>query len=524
MNHTSFLSNKKRTVCTLFLCCCPLLFARTAFSAKIPDLYSSLFGDSDCTIENNCEDADYPADTSESNSAAGKTADTVSYALRYKHNRYHGAHITGAVSGGGYAGFLQLQSPYPMPYFELSVKNFGMGVYPLFALQQKYPEKNIPSLFAGTGSLMFGNLLSLLQKPAITSIKPDAPVFSFPHNDFVRVGQSNHGMHYAVSLTGREWSGAFIASPEKKQKRMQYGLYTGWQKKYADYQGLQLGVQQFTGFTPLIPEKNTAPVSAKMQYHSIAALRFLLKHPNIACDTTGICTVSAEKQLSGSFTAHLHGFYRYAGVHYDCNYVHSNHIAWKGKHEPQHLFTAFRPYVKAGIFSLYGLYSYQNTIHGYGITAHIKHSIVRWKGEWIARKQIHTLNTAITITGQPEWFSTVRYFDKAGVKTTVRLQEQAVNPLIIKDYTLSAYTVFGIVDGLSCGISGSWMQKTSSKKLKKSKTAVEVFSYTAPEYGGKTFLKLQKEGIGRTHSGTIEFSAKSVPPYFDFSISYTLRK
>lgn len=524
MNYTSFFYNKKRIICTLFLCCFPLLFARTAFSAKIPDLYSGLFDDSDCTAENGCGEFEDNVPESNDTSVDESSDEAFSYAIRYKHNLHHGARITGAVSGGGYDCFLQLQSPYPMPYFELNVKNFGMGIYPLFALQKKYPEKNIPSLFAGTGSLAFGNLLSIVQKPAITFIKPDAPVFSFARNDFVRVGQSNQGMHYAVSLTGKEWAGAFVASPERKQKRMQYGVYTGWQKKNLIHQGLHLGVQQFIGFTPFIPEKRSAVFPERMQYHSIAALRFLLKHPNIACDTTGICSVSTEKQVSGSVRTHLHGFYRYAGMHWDFNYVHSNHIAWKGKQEKQQIFTALRPYMEIGIFSLYGLYSYQNGMHGYGVSAHIKKPIVRWKGEWIFRTQMHTLTTAITVIGQSEWFASVCYFDKAGIKAAVRLQDQAVNPLMVKDYTFSAYTMFRIADGLSCGLSSSCTQKTVSKKLRKNKSPIEVFAYTAPEYGGKAFLALQKEGIGRTHTGKIEFSAKSVPPYFDFSISYTLKK
>ena len=87
--------------------------------------------------------------------AAKETASERDYFFRYMHSIRKGAQISAGISGCGYIGYLQLEAPMPIPYFELSIRNFGIGLYPLAALQSYFPEKNIPTLFLGAGG---GNL------------------------------------------------------------------------------------------------------------------------------------------------------------------------------------------------------------------------------------------------------------------------------------------------------------------------------------------------------------------------------
>ena len=81
----------------------------------------------DESVKQQIDKADSSSDVQQNDKADAKhTAPERDYFFRYVHSVHKGARISAGVSGRGYIGYLQLESPMPVPYFELSVRNFGV--------------------------------------------------------------------------------------------------------------------------------------------------------------------------------------------------------------------------------------------------------------------------------------------------------------------------------------------------------------------------------------------------------------
>ena len=470
------------------------------------------------------------------------------YFLRYVHSVRKGARISAGISGRGYMGYLQLESPMPVPYFELSVRNFGVGLYPLAALQSSFPEKPIPTLFLGAGSLTFDSFLKTAQFSGFSKTKASYGGLTFPKEQFIGIGIAQKAIQYGVELYGEGWNGAFFASPEPQKQRMRYGVMAGWRMspKKAD---INTAIQCLTAFVPeLVREVKPSSVPstgggasagqpagsstpslalhaeyARQRYHTLFGLHAVFTHPIVSFATTGFCSYAADKTVSGAVQAEIDTWYRYAGVRTGGSYTGARAINWDGKQQTEQVTAFIQPYCKIGIFSLSTLYAFsmeeRKILHTGGVTAHVKHSIVRWKASWDYRNELHTIKSELACVSKPAWFSGVRWFKKAAVGSSVELQNRATNPFIIKKYTVYANSSFCITDGVFCAINGSF-----SQAIQKEENKYERLIYLqSPEYGGGVSVSFKRNGIDKVHSGTLEVSAKNKKPYFDIKLGYQIR-
>ena len=466
------------------------------------------------------------------------------YFFRYLHTLHKGALISGGISGRGYVGYLQLESPMPVPYFELSVKNFGAGLYPLAALQHSFPEKDIPTLFLGAGNLTFDGFLKAANFPGFSKIKASYGGLKFPREQFIGMGSSRKPVQYGVEVYGSGWDGVFFASPEPKKQRMRYGLMGGWRmnRKKLD---INFALQSLTAFMPepirevkvssaqsagggasLAPSTDTSVIyseNIRQRYHTLFGLNAVFTHPIASFKTTGFCSYAANKTVSGAVQTEFDVRYRYAGARTGGSYIGAHAVNWDGKQQNEQVTAFIQPYFKVGIFSVFTLYAFsmedRTMRHNGGLTAQIKHKVIRWKASWDYRKELHTVKTELTCVGKPAWFSGVQWFQKAGVGTSVALQDKTVNPFILKKYSVHANSNFCITDGVFCGINGSFSQTIRKKENKKE----QRIYLQSPVYGGGVYLSFKRNGIGKVHSGKLEVSVKNEKPYFNVKLGYQIR-
>ena len=479
---------------------------------------------------------------------AKQTAAQRDYFLRYVHSVRKGARISVGISGRGYMGYLQLESPMPVPYFELSVRNFGAGLYPFAALQSSFPEKPIPTLFLGAGSRTFDTFLKAAHFPGFSKTKASYGGITFPREQFIGIGIAQKAVQYGVEVYGRGWSGAFFASPEPQKQRMRYGIIAGW-RLFRQKADTNFAVQCLTAFMPeLIREVKTtsAPSAgesasagqptgssstsldmnseyARERYHTLFGLNVVFTHPIVSFATTGFCSYAADKTVSGAVQAEIDASYRYAGVRTGGSYTGGHAINWDGKQQTEQATAFIQPYCKVGIFSVSTLYASSmgegKILHTGGVTAHVKHRIVRWKASWDYRNELHTVKTELACVSKPAWFSGVQWFQKAAVGSSVQLQSKATNPFIVKKYTAYTNSTFCITDGVFCGINGSFSQAIGKEENKHER----LIYLQSPEYGGSVFVSFKRNGIGKVHSGTLEVSVKNKKPYFDIKLGYQIR-
>ena len=470
------------------------------------------------------------------------------YFFRYMHSVHKGARISAGVSGRGYIGYLQLESPMPVPYFELSVRNFGVGLYPLAALQSTFPEKNIPTLFLGAGNLTFDGFLKAANFPGYAKTKANYGGLKFPREQFIDIGSAQKAVQYGVEVYGGGWNGAFFASPEPKKQRMRYGIMGGWRmnRKKTD---INFAVQYLTAFIPeLVREVTTfsaqsagGGVSAGQQagtsntaldinseytrqrYHTLFGLNAVFTHPIVSFATTGFVSYAADKTVSGAVQTEADVWYRYVGVRTGGSYTGARAVNWDGKPQNEQGTAFIQPYFKVGLFSVFTLYAFsmENRVaqHNGGLITQIKHNVIRWKASWDYRNELHTVKTELTCVSRPKWFSGVQWFQKATLGTSAELQDRTANPFILKKYTVYANGSFCITDGVFCGIAGSL-----SQSIRKEENEKERLIYLQnPEYGGGVSVSFKRNGIGKVHSGTLEVSAKNKKPYFDIKLGYQIR-
>ena len=453
------------------------------------------------------------------------------YFFRYVHSVHKGARISAGVSGCGYIGYLQLESPMPVPYFELSVRNFGVGLYPLAALQSTFPEKNIPTLFLGAGNLTFDSFLKAAHFPGYAKTKASYGGLKFPREQFIGIGSAQKAVQYGVEVYGGGWNGAFFASPEPNKQRMRYGIMGGWRmnRKKAD---INFALQYLTAFMPeLIREVKTSSTPSanidgkdiRQRYHTLFGLNAVFTHPIVSFATTGFCSYAADKTVSGAVQAECDVWYAYAGIRTGGSYTGARAINWDGKLQNEQVTAFIQPHVKVGLFSLFTLYAfsmeYRTMQHNSGLTAQVKHSIVRWKASWDYRNELHTIKTELMCVSKPTWFSGVQWFQQAVIGSSVTLQDRTANPFILKKYTVYTKGSFCIVDGVFCAINGSF-----SQAIRKEENKYERLIYLqSPEYGGGVSVSFKRNGIGKVHSGTLEVSAKNKKPYFDIKLGYQIR-
>ena len=469
------------------------------------------------------------------------------YFFRYVHSLRKGARISIGISGRGYIGYLQLESPMPVPYFELSVRNFGVGLYPLAALQSSFPEKNIPTLFFGTGNLTFDGFLKAANFPGYTKTKASYGGLKFPREQFIGIGSVQKAVQYGVELYGGGWNGAFFASPEPKKQRMRYGIMGGWRmnRKKTD---INFALQYLTAFMPeLVREVKTSSTQSaggtsvgqsagtsgiplningeytRQRYHTLFGLNAVFTHPIVSFATTGFVSYAADKTVSGAVQAEADVWYRYAGVCTGGSYTGARAVNWDGKRQNEQGSAFIQPYFKVGIFSLFTLYTFSMEngvmLHNGGLITQVKHTVIRWKSSWDYRNELHTVKTELACVSQPAWFSSVQWFQKAALGASVELQDRTVNPFILKKYTTYANGCFCITDGIFCGIAGSLSQSVRKEENEKER----LIYLQNPEYGGSIFVSFKREGIGKVHSGKLELSAKNEKPYFDIKLRYQIR-
>ena len=279
------------------------------------------------------------------------------YFFRYVHSLRKGARISIGISGRGYIGYLQLESPMPVPYFELSVRNFGVGLYPLAALQSSFPEKNIPTLFFGTGNLTFDGFLKAANFPGYAKTKASYGGLKFPREQFIGIGSVQKAVQYGVELYGGGWNGAFFASPEPKKQRMRYGIMGGWRmnRKKTD---INFALQYLTAFMPeLVREVKTSSTQSaggtsvgqsagtsgiplningeytRQRYHTLFGLNAVFTHPIVSFATTGFVSYAADKTVSGAVQAEADVWSRYAGVCTGGSYTGARAVNWDGKRQ-----------------------------------------------------------------------------------------------------------------------------------------------------------------------------------------------
>lgn len=483
------------------------------------------------------------------NNASGKKKENSErdYFFRYVHSLRKGARISIGISGRGYIGYLQLESPMPVPYFELSVRNFGVGLYPLAALQSSFPEKNIPTLFFGTGNLTFDGFLKAANFPGYAKTKASYGGLKFPREQFIGIGSVQKAVQYGVELYGGGWNGAFFASPEPKKQRMRYGIMGGWRmnRKKTD---INFALQYLTAFMPeLVREVKTSSTQSaggtsvgqsagtsgiplningeytRQRYHTLFGLNAVFTHPIVSFATTGFVSYAADKTVSGAVQAEADVWYRYAGVCTGGSYTGARAVNWDGKRQNEQGSAFIQPYFKVGIFSLFTLYTFSMEngvmLHNGGLITQVKHTVIRWKSSWDYRNELHTVKTELACVSQPAWFSSVQWFQKAALGASVELQDRTVNPFILKKYTTYANGCFCITDGIFCGIAGSLSQSVRKEENEKER----LIYLQNPEYGGSIFVSFKREGIGKVHSGKLELSAKNEKPYFDIKLRYQIR-
>ena len=475
---------------------------------------------------------------------AKETALKCDYFFRYVHTVRKGARISTGISGRGYVGYLQLESPMPVPYFELSVKNFGVGLYPLAALQSTFPGKGIPALFLGAGNLVFDGFLKAANFSGFSKIKASYGGLKFPREQFIRIGSSSKAVQYGVEVYGSGWNGVFLASPEPKRQRMRYGLLGGWRvnRKKLD---INFALQYLTAFMPeLIKEvKSSSSQSAggetsevqstdsdmhdgeniRQRYHTLFGLNAVFTHSIVSFKTTGFVSYAADKTVSGAAQAEADVWYRYAGVRTGGSYTGARAVNWDGQQQNEQCVAFVQPYVKAGLFSMFTLYAFNMEdriiVHIGGFTAQVKHDIVRWKAGWDYRNELHTVKTELACVSEPTWFNGVQWFQKAAVGASVELQDRNINPFILKKYAIHANSAFCITDSVFCGINGSFSQALRKKENKKER----LIYLQNPVYGGGVYVSFKRNGIGKVHSAKLEVSVKNEKPYYDVKLVYQIR-
>ncbi|EPF29528.1 hypothetical protein HMPREF9195_00229 [Treponema medium ATCC 700293] len=495
-------------------------------------------------------------ETSESDIRQNNTADTNSketaskhdYFFRYVHSVHKGARISAGISGHGYIGYLQLESPMSVPYFELSVRNFGVGLYPLAALQSSFPEKNIPTLFLGAGNLTFDSFLKAAHFTGFSKTKASYGGVKFPREQFIGIGGAKKAVQYGIEVYGSGWNGVFFASPEPKKQRMRYGIMGGWRmnQKKAD---INFAVQYLTTFMPeLIREVKTSSAQSagggasagqpagtsntsldingeytRQRYHTLFGLNAVFTHPIVSFSTTGFCSYAADKTVSGAVQAEIDAWYRYAGIRTGGSYTGARAVNWDGKQQNEQVTAFIQPHFKIGLFSLFALYGFsmedRTMLHNGGLITQVKHKVIRWKASWDYRNELHTIKTEITCISQPKWFNGVQWFQKAAAGASVELQDNNVNPFILKKYAVHINGHFCITNGVFCGINGLF-----SQAILKEESENERFIYLqSPVYGGGVYVSFKRNGIGKIHSGKLEVSVKNEKPYFDIKLGYQIR-
>jgi len=476
--------------------------------------------------------ADSSSDIQQNDKADAKhTAPERDYFFRYVHSVHKGARISAGVSGRGYIGYLQLESPMPVPYFELSVRNFGVGLYPLAALQPSFPEKNIPTLFLGAGSLTFDSFLKTAQFSGFSKTKASYGGVKFPREQFIGIGNAQKAIQYGVEVYGSGWNGAFFASPEPKKQRMRYGLIDGWRmnQKKAD---INFAIQYLTAFMPeLIREVKTSSAESagiyggdiRQRYHTLFGLNAVFTHPVVSFSTTGFCSYAADKTVSGAVQAEIDAWYRYAGIRTGGSYTGARAVNWDGKQQNEQVTVFIQPHFKVGIFSLSALYGFsmedKTMLHNGGLITQVKHEVIRWKASWDYRNELHTIKTELICISKPKWFNGVQWFQKATAGASVELQDKTANPFILKKYAIHINGHFCITDGVFCGIAGSF-----SQAVRKEETENERLIYLQnPVYGGGVYVSFKRDGIGKVHSGKLEVSVKNEKPYYDVKLVYQVR-
>lgn len=484
------------------------------------------------------EEAEAQRQKNETEPQSHSSADPVRhrYFLRSVHGLHKGTRLSAGVSGRGYIGFLQLESPMPMPYFELSVKNFGAGVYPLASVQAAYPEKHIPALFLGAGCLRFGRFLKTADLSGYAKIRPSYAGVKLPGESFIGMGSSQKSVHYGIELYGGGWNGTFFASPEPKSKRMRYGLLGGWHMNRKKNE-IGISLQYLTGFMPELTGKEEPPSDkaaaaqgqeaasgdVRRRYHSLFGLNLVFTHPIVSFQTTGFCSYAADKTVSGGAQAECGLWYRYAGVNTGVSYTGRNAIGWDDKRQKERLTAFVQPYVKAGIFSLHTLYSLdkeeKTPLQSAGAVIQVRHKVIRWLSSWNYRNELHTVKGELACVSMPAWFRSIQWFQKATFGVSVELQPKAVNPLILKKYTAHVGGDFCITEGVFCGIRG-----TLTQSVGKEETETERIMFLKPPVcGSAVFVRFKRNGIEKVHSGKLELSVKNGKPYFDIKIGYQMQ-
>lgn len=540
MNDTKYYYIIKRTLVLVYVCAA--LSAQGAAQdnrkhASSPPLMGNLFlfdhaneGDTDAEV-----DTDDVADEASEDSVFSeqkkppthKHASERGFCFQFRHDMRKGAGIAAGVHGRGYEGFLNLDSPMPMPYFELSVKNFALGLYPLAALQDHRPQKNIPTVFLGAGCLTFDAFLKKALCTGFSKIKANYNGIVFPREQFIGLGSAQRTIHYGIEIHDSSWNGAFFASPEPTKQRMRYGLMGAWRITQGKKTDMSLAIQHITAFIPALAQGKmsfTAPLKkgkdTVLHYHKLFGLSAILTRRALSLETTGFLSYTADHLIAGSMQAECDIHARVTGVHTGASYRGTGTVNWDGKPQKELISTFIQPYLKTHVFSCSALYGFsmdqRMPFHRGAVAMKIKYGVIRWQIGWDYRTMLHTLKTDVTCTSNPLWFTSVQWFKKARVGSSFVLQDKSINPLMLKKYDVYADSTFCLVDGIFCRIAGSLSQSTHRKENKKE----QIFCLQDPMYRGSIALTIKRDGIDKVHTGMMKVSVKNEKPYFNITLGY----
>lgn len=439
-----------------------------------------------------------------------RSASERSFCLRLRHDMRKGAGIAAGVRGRGYKGLLQLESPMPMPYFEPSVKNFALGVYPLAGIHAHYPQKNIPSVFLGIGSLTFDAFFKKARCTGFSNMKAQYSGIRLPRKEFIGIGAARRNIDYGIEVHGKRWNGVFVASPEPMHQRMRYAL-VGILRIIREEKELGIAVQPLASFVP-VPEKGG--------YHKLFGLSAILTHPTLSLETTGFLSYALDKTLSGSVQAACDIHARVVGMRTGASYTGENTVNWDGKRQKELIAAFIQPYLTTQFFSLSALYrltmEQRLPVHRGAVTTQIKYGVIRWYTSWDYHNRLHTLKTALAFISKPQWFGTVQWFKKAGLGMSVVLRDKDSFPAVIKKYTICADSTFCITQSICCKLNGSFSQAGQNKDGQNA----QLFYPKNAVYGGGIAFHLKREIADTMHSGTIKVSAKNEKPYINITLGY----
>lgn len=452
------------------------------------------------------------------------------YAVGYRYNQHKGALFHAGFVHEAAASFIRIAAS---PSWDFSLSKFGIGLYPLAYVQKTHPEKAIPQLFIGAGSLAFGPFLKNLH--VFSAVSPQYTGIRFPRGSFLKVSTGKNDMQYGLELSGKRWTAALFASTgmnmsgekaeEERTTQTRYGLFGRWHTDNILNSVVGLSMQHISALVPVSTAKGEGSTPHSRTHHALFALGGTLIHPAMTLELTGVCNLLADNTLTGFARGEYNVFYRYIGCNIGVSYTHPHYAGWNGRVKKEYIAAFAQPYVKLSRWSVHGVYSLHTKLkketvipsHAFGIAVKAAYPVIRWKGEWTYGQDVHTFKQQLAVVSVPSWFNGTAWFEHAKLASVLQLNGSG-GTVRIKKYGLQLQALFTCVEGCSCGV-----QTSVNETVKQEAQAIDQDAWD-PVYAGVLMLKAKKRIRAVEHSVQFQVGTKTAEPYVDFSIGYTIKK